>query len=143
MPKTLLHVERIRALAIIQPHACPHAIVELANDGEHSRWNAKVSQDSPQESAIDGVVGFGKVDKAHEQRVVILPSQFLQASHHEHHVDRRGVGSKSTLLLREDAFPFAVVTEAARDGFEECFARVSHKGDDTIVTTLRPIFLFV
>ena len=53
LPKTLLHVEHIRALAIIQPHACPHAVVELADDGEHSQWNTKASQDSPQESVID------------------------------------------------------------------------------------------
>ena len=51
-------------------------------------------------STIDGVIGFGKVDKAHEQRGVLLPRQFLQASHHDHHVDRRAVGSKSTLLLQ-------------------------------------------
>ena len=66
LPKTLLHIEHDRALAIIRPHACPHAVVELADDGEHFRWNAKASQDSPQEGAIDGVIGFGKVDKAHE-----------------------------------------------------------------------------
>ena len=69
---TLLHVELIRALAIIQPHVCPHAVVELTDDGEHSRWYAKASQDSPQESAVDGVIGFGKVDKAHDQRGVLL-----------------------------------------------------------------------
>ena len=34
LPKTLLHIEHIRALATFQPHACPHAVVELANDGE-------------------------------------------------------------------------------------------------------------
>ena len=94
-------------------------------------------------STIDGVIGFGKVDKAHEQRGVLLPRQFLQASHHEHHVDGRAAGSKSTLRLRQDAFPFELVTEAARDDFEEYFASVRHKGDATIVTTLRPIFLLV
>ena len=99
LPKTLLHVEHIRALAAIQPHTCPNAVVELADDGEHSRCYAESSEGSPQESAVDGVTGFGKVDKAHEQRGV-LPHQFLQASHHEQHVDRRAVGSKSTLLLR-------------------------------------------
>ena len=52
LPKTLLYIEHIRALAIIQPHACPHAVVELANDGEHSRCNAKASQDSPQELSL-------------------------------------------------------------------------------------------
>ena len=50
-PKTLLHIERIRALAINQSHACPHAVVQLADDGEHSRWNAEASQGSPRESA--------------------------------------------------------------------------------------------
>ena len=50
--------------------------MELAGDGVSSRWNAKASQDSPEESTIDGVVGFGNVDKSHEQRGV-LPRQFV------------------------------------------------------------------
>ena len=37
LPETLPHVELIRALYIIRPHACLHAVVELADDGEHSR----------------------------------------------------------------------------------------------------------
>ena len=77
----------------------PHAVGELAYDGEHFRWYANASQGSPRESAVDGVIGFGKVDKAHKHRGVLLPRQFLQASHQEHHADRRAVGSKSTLLL--------------------------------------------
>ena len=36
-----------------------------------------------------------------------------------------------------------VVTEAARDDFEEHFAGVRHEGDATIVATLRYIFLLV
>ena len=47
LPETLPHVELIRALSIIQPHACLHAVVELASDGEHSRWHAKTSKDIP------------------------------------------------------------------------------------------------
>ena len=39
-PKTLLPVEHIRALAIIQPHAYLPAVMELADNGEHSRWYA-------------------------------------------------------------------------------------------------------
>ena len=77
LPKTLLHIEHIRELAI-QSRACPHAVVELADDGKRSRWNVKASQDSPQESTIDGFIGFGKVDKAHEQRGVLLPRLSLQ-----------------------------------------------------------------
>ena len=42
--------------------------MELADDGEHSRWNAKASQDSSQESTKDGVIGFCKVDKAHDEQ---------------------------------------------------------------------------
>ena len=92
------------------------------------------------------IVGFGKIIRSIKHMnsgVSFLPRQFLQASHHEHHVDRRAVGFKSTLLLRGDAFPFAAATEAARDDFEEYFASVSHKGDAEIVTTLRSIFLLV
>ena len=84
-----------------------------------------------------------RVDKAHEQRGVLRPRQFLQASHHEHYVDRRAVGSRSTLLLRWDAFSFAVVTEAAHDDFEEYVPSARHKRDAMVVTTLRPIFLLV
>ena len=43
LPKTLPHVEHIRALPIIQPHACLHAVVEFADDGENSRWHAKTN----------------------------------------------------------------------------------------------------
>ena len=60
--KTLVHIEHIHAFAIIYPHACPRAVVELAKWGENSRWNTKASQNSPQQSAIGGVIGFGKVD---------------------------------------------------------------------------------
>ena len=58
-----------------------------------------------------------RVDISHEQRGV-LPRQFLQATHHKHHVYRRALGSKTALLLRQDAFPFAVVDKAARDDYE-------------------------
>ena len=109
----------------------------LTDDGEYSC--AEASEESPQERAVDGVIGFGKVDKAHEQRSVLLSRQFLQVSRHDHHVDRRVVGSKSTLLLRYDAFPLKVVTEAARYDFREYFAGVRHEGDATIITTPRPM----
>ena len=48
LPNTLLHVKDIRELAVIQPHAFPHVVVELMDDGEHSRWYAKANRDSPQ-----------------------------------------------------------------------------------------------
>ena len=56
LPETLPHVELIQALSIIQLHACLHAVVELADDGEHSRWDAKTSKDTPQKGSVGGVI---------------------------------------------------------------------------------------
>ena len=55
-PKTLPHVDLIQALPVIQSHACLNAIVELADDGEHSRWHVNSSKDSPQKESVDGVI---------------------------------------------------------------------------------------
>ena len=59
LSETLPHVKLIRALSIIQPHACLHTAVELADDGEHCRWHANTSKDTPQKGSVDGVVCFG------------------------------------------------------------------------------------
>ena len=45
----------------------------------------------------------------------------------DHHGNSRAPGSKPTLFLRENAFAFAVATEAIRDDFEEYFADVLHE----------------
>ena len=132
----------IRALSIIQPHACLHAVAELADDGEHSRWYAKTSKDIPQKGSVDGVICVGEVYKAQAQGGVLLPRQFLQSSYYEHQVNRRALRSEPTLFLRQNVLAFAIiVTQATRDDFEEYFAGVSHEGDATIIATLSPIFL--
>ena len=143
MPETLPHVELIRALSIIQRHACLRAVVELADDGEHSRWHAKTSKDTPQKGSVDGVIYFGEIDKSQVQGGVLLPRQFLQSLCYKHHVNRQTLGYEPTLFLRQNVLTFAVVTKATRDDFEEYFACVSHEGDATIVATLRPTFLFI
>ena len=143
MRKTLIHVELIRALSIIQPHACLHAVMELADDGEHSRWHAKTGEDIPQKGSVDGVMCFGGVDKAQVQGSVFLPRQFLQSSYNEHHGNRRALGPEPTLFLRQNVLMFAVVTKATRDDFEEYFAGVSQDGDATIVDTFCSIFLLL
>ena len=117
--------------------------MELADDGEHSRWHAKTSKDIPQKGSVDGVVCFGEIDKAQVQGGVLLPRQFLQSSYYEHHVNRRASGSEPTLFLWPNVLAFAIVTQATRDYFEECFAGVSHEGDATIIATLSPTFLLV
>ena len=63
-----------------------HAVVELADNGEHSRWHAKTSKDIPQKGSVDGVVCFEEDDKAQVQGGVLLPRQFLQSSYYERHV---------------------------------------------------------
>ena len=117
--------------------------MELADDGEHSRWHAKTSKDIPQKGSVDGVIRFGEVDKAQVQGGVLLPRQFQQSSYYEHHVNRRALGSEPTLFLRQNVLAFAIVTQATRDDCEEYFAGVSHEGDATIIATLSPIFLHV
>ena len=116
--------------------------MELADDGEHSRWHAKASKDIPQKGSVDGVVCFGEVDKAQVQGGV-LPRQFLQSSFYEHHVNRRALGFEPTPFLRQNVLTFAMVTQATRDDFEEYFSGVSHEGDATMIATLSPFFFFV
>ena len=143
LPETLPYVELVPPLSTIQPHACLHAVVELADDGEHSRWHAKTSNNIPQKGSVDGVICFGEVDKTQVQGGVLLPRQFLQSSCYEHHVNRRALGFEPTLFLRQNVLVFAKVTQATRDDFEEYFAGVSHERDGTIMATLTPIFLLV
>ena len=143
LPETLPHVELIRALSIIPPHACSHAVVDLADDGEYSRWHAKASKDIPQKGSVDGVVCFGEVDKAQVRAGVLLPRQFLQSSYYEHHFGRRGLWSEPTLFFRPNVLAFANVPHASRDDFEEYLAGVSHEGDAMIIVTRSSIFLLV
>ena len=75
LPKTLPHVELTRALPIIQPHACLHAcmpswniaclhaVVELADDGELSRWHAKTNKLSQPKGSVDGIICFDRSTK--------------------------------------------------------------------------------
>ena len=133
LPETLHHVELIRALSnIIQPHACLHVVVKLADDGEHSRWHAKTSKDIPQKGLVDGLICFGEVDKAQAQGGVLLPRQFRPSSYCGRHVNRRALGFEPTLFLRHFFLELAVVTKATRDDFEGYFAGVSHEGDATV-----------
>ena len=86
-PETLPDVQLIRALSIIQLHACLHIVVELADNIEHSRWHAKPSKDITQKCSVDGVLCFGEVDKAQMQDSILLPRQSLQSSYYEHRVN--------------------------------------------------------
>ena len=112
--ETLSHVELMRALSIIQPHACLYSVVELADNGGDSRWHAKTSKGIPQECSVDRVICFGEVDKAQVQWGVVFPRQLLQSSYYEHHVNRPALGSEPTLFLRQNVSYFRNSTEINR-----------------------------
>ena len=116
-------------------------VVELADDGEHSRWHAQRSKDMLQKGSVNGV--FGEFHKAQIQESVLLPRQILQSLYYEHHVNRRALGSEPKLFLPQNVLAFAIVTQATLDDFEEHFAGVSHEGYATIIAILSPIFLLV
>ena len=61
---------------MIQPHTCLHAVMEMADDGEHSRRHAKTSKDIPQKGSVDGVICFGEVAQVPWG---VLPRHFLKA----------------------------------------------------------------
>lgn len=49
--KTLFHGELSRALTVIEPRACSHAIVELTDDRNHPLRHAEASACFPQEGS--------------------------------------------------------------------------------------------
>ena len=58
---------------------------------------AKTGEYSPEEGLVNGVVRFGKIDKAFMQLNLFLPRQLLQSMNHEHHIidGRTVVGNHS------------------------------------------------
>ena len=145
LTKTLFHSKPPRAHPVVEPHACSHAIVELTNDRDHILWHAKTNEYCPEESSINGVVRFGKVDKAYYiQRNSFLPRQLLRPTNHKHHIGGRTVRSKTTLLfLREDPHALTVLAEVASDDLQQYLAGVRYQRDAPVVAVLCPILLFV
>ena len=65
LTKALFHSKPLRAHPVVEPHACSHAIVELTNHRDNISWHSKTGEYCPEEDSINGVVRFGKVDKAY------------------------------------------------------------------------------
>ena len=65
LTKALFDSEPPRAHPVVEPHACSHAIVGLTNDRDPILWHAKTGEYCLEEGSINGVVRFGKVDKAY------------------------------------------------------------------------------
>ena len=64
LTKTLFHSKPPRAHAVVELHACPHAIVELTDDRNHPLRHAEADEYCLQECSVDGVVRFDEIDKS-------------------------------------------------------------------------------
>ena len=91
LAKTLFHSEAPRAHPVVEPHACSHAIVELRNGRDHIMWHANTGGYCPGEGSVDGVVRFGKVEKAYVLNNCFLSRQLLQPTNYKYHTGGKAV----------------------------------------------------
>ena len=106
-------------------------------------WHAKTGEYCLEEGSINGVVRFGKVDKAYIERNSFLPRQLLKPTNHKHHIGGRTVRSETSLFLRPDLHALTVLVEAASDDLQQYLASVRYQRDADVATALCPILLFV
>ena len=145
LTKALFYREPPRAHPVVESHACSHAIVELTDDRDNVLSHAKTGEYSPEECSINGVVRFGKIDKACVQRNPFCPRQLLlQPMNPEHYIGGRTVRPETTLFLWQDSHALPVLTEAASDDLQQFLAGVRYQRDiSAVVAALCPILLFV
>ena len=121
--------------------------MELTNDRDHILWHAKTGEYCPEEGSINGVVRFGKFDKAYIERNSFLPRQLLQPTNHKQHIGGRTVRSETTLFLRQDpnTLTVTVLAEAASDDLQQFLAGMHYQRDApvVVVAALCQILLFV
>ena len=86
LTKALFYNELHQSYPVIESHACSHAIVRLTNDRDHLLRHAKKGERSSEKGLINGLVRFGKVDKAYTQESSFLPCQHLSLPNHVHHI---------------------------------------------------------
>ena len=75
LTKTLFHSKPPRVHPVVEPHACSNAIVDLTSDRDNFLWHAKKGEYCLEECSVNGVVRFGKVDKAYIQWNLFFPRQ--------------------------------------------------------------------
>ena len=92
-------------------------------------WHAKTGKYCPEEGSIDGVVRFGRVDKAYIQRNSFLPRQLLQPTNHKHHIGGKTVRAETTLFFRQDPHALTVLAEVASDDLQQYLAGVRYQRD--------------
>ena len=143
LTKALFHSKPPQAHPVVEPHEYSHAIVELTNNRDNILWHAKIGEYCPEEGSINGVVRFGRVDKAYIEWNSFLPRQLLQRSNHKHHIGSRTVRSETTLFLRQDPHALTVLAKVASDDLQQYLADVRYQRDAPVVAALCPILLFV
>ena len=105
-------------------------------------WHTKTGEYCPEEGSINGVVRFGKVDKAYIERDSFLPRELLNPTKHDFHIGSQTVRSKTTLFILRDPHALAVLTEAASDDLQQHLDGVRYQRDVPVVAALCPILLF-
>ena len=139
LTKTLFHSESPRAHPVVEPHACLHAIVELTNDLKHIMWHTKTGEYCPEEGSINGVVRFGKVDKAYVER-----NSFFRASS-----CNRRITNIISVVERVGRKPFCssgrILARSSLRWRAMIFSSISPAcaTDASVVAALCPVLLFI
>ena len=137
------HSKPPRAHSVVEPHACWHAIVELTNDRDHILWHVKMGEYCPEGVSINGVVRFGKVDKAYKEWNSFLPRQLLQPTNYKRYIGGRTVRSETTMFLQQDPHALTVLAEVASDVCQQYLAGVRFQRDAPVFAALCPILLLI
>ena len=90
-------------------------------------YKPKMGEYCPEEDSINGVVRFGKVDRAYIEWNSFSPRQLLQPTNHEHHIGGRTVWSKTTLFLRQNPHALTVLAEPESDDLQQYVTGVRHQ----------------
>ena len=115
----------------------------MTNDRDNILWHAKTGENCPEGGSINGVVRFGKVDKAYMERNSFLPRQLLQPTNRKHHIGGRTVRSETTLFHRQDPHALTVLAKVASDDLQQYLAGMRYQRNVPVVTALCPILLLV
>ena len=111
------------------------------NDRDHVLWHAKTGEYCSEEGSVNGVIRFGKVDRAYIEWSSFVPA--LEPTNHKTHIGGRTVRSESTLFLRQDPHALKLLAEVASGDLQQYLTGVRYQRDAPVVAALCPILLSV
>ena len=114
LTKALVHNESPRTHPVVEPHACSHAIMELMNDRDNILWHAKTGECCPEADSVNGIVRFGKVDKAYIRRNSSLSRQLLYYSGRIKNIISVVERFETIMFLQQDPHGLTVVSSLRR-----------------------------